>query len=83
MDKNKEKALLDKIKSILSEILGIDKGDIQNEDSFTDDLRMGPTELSDFTAKLAEEGYDTVDLSFEEVDTVEDLYESISSQEDI
>jgi acyl carrier protein len=83
MDKNKSKELSDNIKDILSEILGIDRGDIENEDSFTEDLRMGPTELSDFMAKLSEKGYDTSELSFEETETVEDLNEFVSSQQDI
>ena len=83
MDKDATKDIQDKVKGIISEILGIDKDDIQDEDSLTEDLRMKPTEISDFAAKLTELGFDTSELNFDEADTVYDLSEALSSRSDI
>lgn len=68
-----------KIRQILSEHVGVEPADINDEDSFMDDLHMKPTELTDFLEVLTNEGIDTSDLDLSAVTTVSELIEALSS----
>lgn len=67
---NKENLL-----NLISEIIGVEPGDINDTDSLRDDLHMGPSVLAELSEKLADEGFDVVDLS--EIDTIEDLLQEL------
>lgn len=72
-----EQTLQKKIKKILAELLGVEPEDINNFDSFKEDLHMGPVDLIDFLQSLKEIGLDSERIDFSEVETLEDLYELI------
>ncbi len=70
-----------KIKSLLAEHIGVDADDIKDEDSFSEDLHMGPMELVDFTEALKKIGFDTSAIDFSTIDTVGELLEALQLYE--
>ncbi|QQG41380.1 MAG: hypothetical protein HYV90_04450 [Candidatus Woesebacteria bacterium] len=68
-----------KIKRELSDFLGIDMEDIEQETSLREDLHMDPTSLTDYLEILSKAGFDTDKVDMAEVETFEDLLESLSS----
>ncbi|OGM15392.1 hypothetical protein A2V56_03050 [Candidatus Woesebacteria bacterium RBG_19FT_COMBO_42_9] len=72
-----------KIKELLSSHIGVEPEDIDEEDFFSEDLHMTPTDLTDFTHLLEKEGFNTTHLDFTELETVGDLIEALSSHEEI
>lgn len=66
----------DKIVALLAEQIGVEPGDIQDQDNLRDDLHIGSADLAEISEKLAELGYEHVDFS--EVRTVEQLLAEIS-----
>jgi hypothetical protein len=79
MDTTKETSYLDQVKEVLASQLGLEATDISEEDSFTDDLHMRPTEVSDFLQELATHGFETEDIDLASIGTVGELVESLSS----
>lgn len=61
------------IKRELSNFLGIDIEDIEDDFSLTEDLHMKPTDLTDFIETLSKKNFPTDQLDFTEIETVEDL----------
>lgn len=71
---NKEYNDIDKmLKRELSEFLGIEPEDIEEDFFLTEDLHMSPTDLTDFTEMLSQKGFATQELDFSEVETYSDL----------
>jgi acyl carrier protein len=72
-----------KVKTYLAEYLGTEPEDINDEDSFSEQLHMRPSDISDFFTTLEGKGVDTSLLNIEETQTVSDLIEFISSEESL
>lgn len=83
MEPNDEGGIDKKIKAVLADQLGVEPDDIKGEDSFSDDLHMTATNLSDFVESLSEKGLDVSKIELTEVATVEELIEAVDSQEPI
>lgn len=73
--------LQEQVKKLLSEYLGIDPKDLEEDDSFSEDLHMNPANLSDFIENLKKEGIDTSSVNLLEIKTLTDLIESLNSEE--
>ncbi len=68
-----------KIKRELSDFLGIDMEDIENETSLREDLHMDPTSLTDYLEILSKANFDTDNLDMTEVETFGDLLDALSA----
>lgn len=68
-----------KIKRELSDFLGIDMEDIEQETSLREDLHMDPASLTDYLDILSKAGFDTEKIDMAEVETFEDLLEALSA----
>ena len=64
----------------LAEHIGVEKEDINLDDSFVDDLHLNTIEITDFLQKLSEHEIEIDESEFESIDTVSDLIEYILSQ---
>jgi acyl carrier protein len=82
-DDKKFKKYLEITRKVLSQILGTDFIDIQLEDSFTEDLHMGPSELADFIQLMNEKGFSLDDLDLEEIGTVEEFVDYLVNNEEV
>lgn len=71
------------IKKLLADHIGVEPEDINNSDSFAQDLHMSSSDLSDFLGILEERGIDTSTFDLPALETVNNLIESISSIEPI
>lgn len=65
----------EKINKLLADFLGIEPGDLTEDDSLTEDLHMTASDLTDFADLMAKSGIDTTGLDMAEIETIEDLYE--------
>jgi len=74
---------INKIKELLASQIGVESDDIDEEDFFTEDLHMTPTDLTDFTNVLEKEGFNTTKVDFIEIETVGDLIEAIFQHEEL
>ena len=84
MEENKKtKFYLDAIKESLSQLLGIEKTDIQTEDSFKEDLHMGPAEITDFIQLMSKKGINIDNFDTEEIETVGDFVDFLMANEEI
>lgn len=72
-----------KLKGLLADHIGVEPEDIEAEDYLTEDLHMTPTDLTDFTHVLEQEGFITTKLDFTQIQTVNDLIEALSGSEEI
>lgn len=68
----------EKILKILADFLGVEPGDINDEDSLIEDLHMTPSDLTDFVELLSTNGLDTTKLEISEIESLSDLYEFYS-----
>ena len=69
------------VKKILAEKIGVEGDDINDNDSFTDDLHMSPTDLADFVNALKILEIDTSQIVLTDLFTVNDLIDQLSSKE--
>ncbi len=79
MDEKEEK-IKNTIKAKIAEHIGVEVADINDDDSFSEDLHMSPAEFSDFLGSLAELGVDAHSMELASSTTVEELIEEVSSQ---
>jgi acyl carrier protein len=71
---NKEYNDIEKsVKKILSNLLGIEPDDIENDFSLTEDLHMKPDDLTDFLEILSKMDFNTEQIDFTEIETFSDL----------
>ncbi len=70
------------VKEVLSEMLGIETTDINSGDLLTEDLHMGPTEITDLIEKLSQKGIIIEDNLFKDIETVEELIDYITNNAD-
>lgn len=75
-DFNKAK---EKIKRELTDFLGVDAEDVEDDTSLTEDLHMQPTALSDFLDILTKAGFDVNSINLSEIDTFSELVEAVNS----
>lgn len=66
------------VRKLLSDFLGIEPEDIEEDFSLTEDLHMKPTDLTDFMEILSSKGYDTESADFSEVETFSDLIDFLT-----
>jgi acyl carrier protein len=78
-----EKTKLLQFKQILAEFIGVSVEDIDNDDSFSEDLHMQPSDLSDFVHILEENGFDTKRVDLSKIESVADLTESLELEDNI
>jgi len=71
------------VKKALSEHLGIDPEDINDEDSFEHDLHMRASDVSDLIEILNSENIDTGKVDLMEIETVSDLVNALNGESDI
>jgi len=67
----------EKIRKILADFLGVETGDISEDDLLTEDLHMTAIDLTDFSEMLKTAGFDTTGLNMAEIETLADLYEKL------
>lgn len=72
---------MEKIKDLLADFLGVEKGDINDDDSLKDDLHMTPSDIIDFVHILKENGFEIDETNLEEIDTVDQLTEDFTPNE--
>lgn len=65
------------IKKLLAEHIGVEPDDINDDDSFIEDLHMNPSELTDFSEKLRQAGFEISGVDFTNLTKVEDLAEEL------
>jgi acyl carrier protein len=71
----KSKEIDSLIKETIAVQLGVDAEDVSVDDSFSDDLHMGPTELSELIEGLGKKGIDATRIDLSDVVTVSELIE--------
>ncbi len=71
----------DKIKQLLAEQIGVEAEDINDDDSFAEDLHMSPSDLSDFVHSLANSGFDIGSVDLADIETVDNLLENLEHEE--
>lgn len=75
---NKEYTDIDKlVKRELSDFLGIDPEDIEDDYLLTEELHMTPTDLTDFTEILSKK-FDVSQLDFTEIETYSELIDYLT-----
>lgn len=66
------------VKKLISDFLGIEIGDMEDDFSLTEDLHMKPTDLTDFFIKLSDAGFNTDKLDIAQIETLEDLIDELT-----
>jgi acyl carrier protein len=74
---SKAKDMGTKVRELVAEHLGVETDDISIEDSFSNDLHMGPTELSELIEKLESMEVDTTKIDLTEIETISELIETL------
>ncbi|OGM09138.1 hypothetical protein A2159_01780 [Candidatus Woesebacteria bacterium RBG_13_34_9] len=69
------------IKVTLAQFLGIEPEDINDDDSFVDDLHMTASEISDYLLVLQEKGIDISKLDINSLETISELTENLNLDE--
>lgn len=73
----------ERVKKLLTEHIGVGLEDIIDEDSFSEQLHMSPSDLVDFTKVLEKHGFNVDALDLTQVVSVGDLIEVLSSEEEL
>ncbi len=64
------------VKQELANFLGVSVEDINDDDSLTSDLHLGPHEVTDFLELLQTKGLDTSKTDLASIDTLSDLVDT-------
>jgi acyl carrier protein len=75
-----EQKIKDLVIEKLADHIGVEKEDINLDDSFIDDLHLNTAEITDFLQKLSENEIEIDESEFDSIETVSDLIEYILSQ---
>jgi len=70
-----------KLKELLANHLGVSIEDIDDSDSFSQDLHIRAIDLADFTHNLENYGFDITKVDLSEIETFEDLTEALDIHE--
>jgi acyl carrier protein len=62
-----------KLKELLADYLGVEIEDIDDSDSFSQDLHISALDLTDFVNSLKNHGFDTSTIELGDIETFEDL----------
>lgn len=73
----KDEELKNLVKRELSDYLGVNPEDIDDNDSLSLDLHMKASDIVDFFANLEKRGIDTSGISLTEIDTVAELIDAL------
>lgn len=73
----------DTVKETIAGQIGVELSDINEKDSFFEDLHMSAADMSDLTNLLTKKGVDVSKTDIAQIKTVYDLIESLSSEEPI
>jgi acyl carrier protein len=76
---NKEEQIAKRIRVKLAEEIGVELDDIKEEDTFSDDLHMSPSEFSDFLSDLNIEGVEIAGLDIDSTSSVGELIEAVTT----
>lgn len=69
------------MKKELSNFLGIEPEDIENDFSLTEDLHMTPADLTDFIELLSKMNFVTENIDFTEIETFSDLIDALTQHQ--
>lgn len=69
------------MKKELSNFLGIEPEDIENDFSLTEDLHMTPADLTDFIEILSKMNFVTENIDFTEIETFSDLIDALTQHQ--
>jgi len=75
----KEEKLREFIKGKIADTIGVEVEDIEDRDTFSEELHMSATDFSDFLNTLGELGVDAQSLELTPSLSVEELMETVSS----
>lgn len=75
----KEEKLKEFIKSKIADTIGVEVEDIEDGDTFSEELHMSATDFTDFLNSLGELGIDAQALELSPALSVEELVETVSS----
>lgn len=81
--KNKMSNISEKALNLLAEQIGVTTEDINEDDSFLDDLHMTPADLTEFAQKLEEAGINMTIDKLGEMETVSELLETLRAEEEL
>lgn len=73
----------DQALNILAEQIGVTSEDINEDDTFFDDLHMSPADLTEFAEKLTESGINMSIDKLGEMENVSELLETLRSEEEL
>ncbi len=71
----------DKIKQILGEMIGVEAGDVETDDSLREDFNMAATDISDFYEKLDNAGINVSKIDITDTDTLEEIFDQVGIEE--
>ncbi len=79
---NKEyNEIKESVRKTLSDFLGIEPEDIEDDFSLTEHLHMKATDLTDFIEILNQKHFDTESIDFVEIETFSDLIDALTEQQ--
>lgn len=78
MDSDFEKTR-QKVKRELTDFLGVETEDIEDDTVLSSDLHMDPSQLTDFMEILSKAGFDTESVDLAEIETFSDLVEGLTA----
>ena len=70
-----------KLKELLADYLGVSIEDIDDSDSFSQDMHISAIDLADFTHSLESKGFDISKVDLSEIETFENLTEALDIHE--
>lgn len=77
-DINKTKSI---VRQELSNFLGVDTEDVEDDSSLTEDLHMKATDLTDFMEILTRMGMETSNIDLSETETFLELVEALTDHQ--
>lgn len=69
------------VRQELANFLGVEKDDIEDESSLTEDLHMKSTDLTDFMEVVARMGMETTGIDLTETETFLDFVEALTDRQ--
>ena len=79
IDDNTRNEITNTVKNDLANFLGVDLEDIENSDSFSDDLHMRPSDLTDFLETLSNKLPRISSIDISEIESVGELIDELAN----
>ena len=70
----------EKVRDLLGTQLGVEKEDIQEDDSLVEDLHMNAGDITDLIQLLSQNGFETSKINFADIITFQDLVEVLAEE---